>query len=1306
MQLSFLEQASIWGQVFEIAVKRGVLQKLIHQGLLPNDHSVLQPWQAIKNANIYSELVRTLKLTDTNAQEWAKTMVRHLLVLGYGLGWTTMREYLKNSPVRKTKLEAIWCPLTLLGQQRQYDEETEQTAQAFQAAFNLSGQPDRALLQQGQPGRADFLLWLSSNEKTQRNLRHKYGRSHSQKLQKRQKFDNFILCLEFSYNAPTKLVDFSTEMPHREEIGRYARYIDARGVFSRICAEVDGEKFSLSSNLASHLSAFSGSDKPLFKLCQASSYTERLIHLLRVCGRLKGACRARAIAVTSNGFESLAAHFKGTEPEADPRARLMKSLGEAYRNVRKLSDDAPDELQQEIRLVFNKLLRSLPTTFKQQAKQITQLPDLGEHLHFLFQENVEGFYSPMQEISRKDVIAAVEETEELREFFGGNPQSQFAVALNQQSQQNEQIPLRQVHAAGVVAGLNCAKTGRLNVIALEGNPGIGKTTAVMDFLKQQSQGFMFLYLSPRVVINRDVTAKLARENSDPTGILTLTSNYNLIASAPKWYEQQVKKPGAPKIDSAVVVDGMDKLNHPHCSTLFLTPKQEHEIDCHIIASNRFKRSRSEREDSVELSHRPGVLRTLASAARRLVEANPSVNRMVMTAAIQGYRCLNGTTTVDALSHLFSKKADTKPGKNERQQFAARIPTIIAMVDELAGDGAGAPFVHKLADWLHQQFIEPFEGTQSPFKIVLIVADASLSNEIVLNSFLHSGDRAPDKVLISHSQGEAPFRMTGTYTKVGSKKHPILHIMTNSYPASELNIDYSIRLSPITPRLTSDGTKQSIRQAIREQLEDDLLINAYQEIQRGLKQGAEQLIFFAQDKAFLRQLREKLTIGADAICESEQVAVLDQSVPPHQRLQLVQEPQRDQIRVFLMTSSGARGVSFPKTDWIIAAIPRFNIEAALMEVAQLIYRGRGMYTHPETETKVSGDDQARRLVMLINDFLVVEEDIDRHRVWLRRASDLLTLLVMLRSTIHTRIKGDAGLRRQRIAFVPVGSIGDEELLSLMSEDVRSFLHEARVLICDPDYQEVKGIVSKAVQLTRKIFAHFQLKGLSPDSKAKSYVDYQTLEAIVKTVSRPSSRLLPSLDNEALVIPKSLTCMGPFWMEDWSDRQTEERFSFEGWRANIQENSSHLLGLLPQIYKGTKFPPKLKRPANELHKLLIREREERILEYSTLQALKTENIVISLPLDYPHFWIEQLEETIREQVLEDPEIWKNALGRSLTPQGLVMPVIAQYRSFPWVAVAGQRVFAQLETVFDDRYFMASSELNLLNTILLEDETNNNL
>src|SRR5207244_2304389 len=157
-----------------------------------------------------------------------------------------------------------------------------------------------------------------------------------------------------------------------------------------------------------------------------------------------------------------------------------------------------------------------------------------------------------------------------------------------------------------------------------------------------------------------------------------------------------------------------------------------------------------------------------------------------------------------------------------------------------------------------------------------------------------------------------------------------------------------------------------------------------------------------------------------------------------------------VKVFLMTSSGARGISFPKTDWIIALMPRFNVEAALMEVAQLIYRGRGgAYTADDGERRPDGAGQHRRLVMLLHAFLPLPstDAQPEPRRWLRQVSDLLTFLVMLRSTILTRITGDAGLDRQRVAVVPVGGIGSEEMLSTMSAQVRRFLHECQVLLHD-------------------------------------------------------------------------------------------------------------------------------------------------------------------------------------------------------------------------------------------------------------------
>lgn len=1276
MEISFLDQASLWGQVFEIAVKRGVLQKLIHEKLLFEDHPLVEHWRKFKNSDIKQQLIKSLKLTDENSQAWVESMVRHLLVLGYGLGWTTTRESLKETPVSKLKLAAIWCPLVLPGEVQKPDVEPEKTTQEFKGTFNLPGNPDLGLVQKGQPARADFLLWLSPDENSTSKKR-----------------DHFIFCFEFSYNVPSKLADFSHENAHREEVSRYARYIDSRGVFSRICAEVEGEEFSISERIKNHLLPFSGSNKPFYKLCQASSYTERLIHLLKTKGRLEGDCITRAIAITSNGCESIAANFNN---QPDPRIELMKSLGEAYRNLIKLENDAADKLNEEILTVFNNLLLSLPGDFRKQAKQLIPEPNLETDINYRFEENIEGFYNPNQEVSREEVISAVEETEALDKFFGGNPQEHFIKELSQR----EKIELRKVHESAVIAGLNSAQPGKINVIALEGNPGIGKTTAVMNFLEKQSQGFMFLYISPRVVINRDVTDKLARKNM---GILTLTTNANLINLAPKWYKEKFSSQVNAQrfIDSAVVFDGVENLNHPDGKTIFITPIQEHEIDDNVVSASKTKNSLNERDYKIESIRRPGVLKTLATSARKLLEVNPKINQLVMTAATQGYRSLDDKTTIDALEKLFKNKADSKAGIKERTEFSKRIPTIIAMVDEVTGDGAGALFVHKLGEWLHQQFIAPFEGKKSPFKVILIMADASLSNEVVLNNYLTHRIKAPDKVLLSKSRGNEPFRMTGTDIKVGVSKYPTLHIMTNSYPASQLTVEYSMQLAKITPGLTKDGRKQTIRQAIREQLDQENLDNAYREIQRGLNKGSEQLIFFAQDKAFLRQLKSKLIVGKDALCKSQDVAILDQSVPPNQRLELVQEKRRDQIRVFLMTSSGARGVSFPKTDWIIATVPRFNIESALMEVAQLIYRGRGMYTDSETGLQVSGDDRNRTLVMLINDCIIVDEEDDFSRRWLRQSSDLLTLLMMLRSTIHTRIKGDAGLKRQRIAFVPVGSISDEELLNLMSDDVQSFLQEARVFIYDHHSEDNKGIVKKTQQLIEEIFADFKLTGKAADRNTKSYVDYNTLRTFVETVSDFASQLLPSLENPDLIIPKNLNCIGTFWIEDWGQRKTEERFNFEGWRKNTGKKIDELLKLLYFIYKDEKrkFPPKLKRPARELYTILQQEQEALTQEYSTLQNLQTENIIVSLPLDYPHFWHKQAPDTPKQR-LEDPESWQKSLGRTLTPQGLVIPVIPKYEDIPWVAVAGRRALNQLEIIFSDRYFMVSSELNLLNTILLED------
>ncbi len=57
---------------------------------------------------------------------------------------------------------------------------------------------------------------------------------------------------------------------------------------------------------------------------------------------------------------------------------------------------------------------------------------------------------------------------------------------------------------------------------------------------------------------------------------------------------------------------------------------------------------------------------------------------------------------------------------------------------------------------------------------------------------------------------------------------------------------------------------------------------------------------------------------------------------------------------------------------------------------------------------------------------------------------------------------------------------------------------------------------------------------------------------------------------------------------------------------------------------------------------------------------------------------------------------AAAVSVSPTAL-SPVLPYFKAQPYVALLARGDPTGLERVFDDRYFMASTELNLLNTLL---------
>jgi hypothetical protein len=1280
---TFHEQSVIWGQAYEVMVKRGVISCLIERKLLTPEHPSLQAWSKLRLLDLTSAVVDSLDILDTTARDVVTSQVRQMALTAFGVGYTATREYLRaidaqaRSAKRPLQLRSLWCPLALPGASGFSEEQQAANRQAFAAAFGLGEPIDSRWSHKGYPANADFVAWFSGPK------------------------SDFLLVQEYSFDMVGEVADFREQGAHLDELQRYRRRVDSRSVFARVSAEVTGESFELSSDIRRYFSALTSDNKPLFKLCQAASYAETTVELLRSRGLLQPRCMARALAITPHGLESLAAAFEdGKAPE--PRVGLMSQLATAYRQARKVGDGNQAALAEQAETLFKGMLNKLPKGLRDGMKPLRALPEPGEDYRFEFEEKLEDFANPTDQIAIEAALQDVEQTQALESYFEEPAHVALRRTMKELAGDEDTLSLRDLHAAGVIAGLNCAQPGRLNVLALEGNPGIGKTTALRRYLAKKPEGYLFLYVSPRVVINRDVSEGMARHEKSrlPTGILTVTTNAPLIAAAERWHKKQVEEglDTPRKIEGAVVADGVEGLVKPRGSMLVLTPEEEAAIDEQFAGAGVVKDTLSEHEDMVRDRRVMGVLKGMASTAKELIELNQDVNRVVLTAALQGFREReNDKTTIDALSSLFASDVKRPAGVRERAAFAGRIPNIVVMVDELAGDGAGAKFVHTIAKWLDEQFIDCFDD-KSPFTVTLVVSDASLGNETVLDRYLNAGNRSPDKVLVSKSRGNKAFGVTATDVRIGGVPRLTLHVMTNSFPATELSMHYKVNLTAVqlteSMREKTLGQLMTPREAIRAAADEAVLDAACAEIERALGAGAKQVIYFAQDKLFLSALQTKLRSSPSAKLARNEVQVLDSSVPGPKRKQLVTPEVRDQVKVFLMTSSGARGVSFPLTDWIIASVPRFNVEAALMEIAQLIYRGRGTYVDEDGVTR-SGDRVPRHLVMLVNDYVIWEDEFDP-RQWLRQSLDLMTLVVMLRSSLITRIKGDAGLA-QKLAVVPVGAVGSEELISLMSQFVSQFVREAEVFKARGEDRELVGLVTRASTYVQEIFGRSQLNGVARRGEdGRSIVKASCAEDLCRDVAGGMAPLI-AYQEEGTTLAEHQFFSGPAVVETWSGFDKQEVFAFEGHETQLAKASRDLMGALRAIDGERSLAPVIRRPAVNLLKLLQRSAHDSANEFRTLKELKSPNTWVAVPAGYATF-VNAAESAGEVFRTDDPALWQEALAKTLNAGSAVLPPLPRYSSFPWAAGVGEVSPLKLDLVFDDRYFQASSELNLLNTLLL--------
>src|SRR2546422_11658394 len=81
--------AAIWGDLYEVAVKRGCLAYLASDGLLTSNQP-LTVWNSTLVENVREHLYQQLDIVDRSERARYSSTLNHLLVTVYGLGWTVL----------------------------------------------------------------------------------------------------------------------------------------------------------------------------------------------------------------------------------------------------------------------------------------------------------------------------------------------------------------------------------------------------------------------------------------------------------------------------------------------------------------------------------------------------------------------------------------------------------------------------------------------------------------------------------------------------------------------------------------------------------------------------------------------------------------------------------------------------------------------------------------------------------------------------------------------------------------------------------------------------------------------------------------------------------------------------------------------------------------------------------------------------------------------------------------------------------------------------------------------------------------
>ncbi len=1056
----------------------------------------------------------------------------------------------------------------------------------------------------------------------------------------------------FSTSAIHSVVNLNNIQTLQDSLRTELNYVRSKSSFCGLGIDTgnSGDKDNklneiYSKELVQYFSAFKTKDKEAVKVIQASSYAWSFYKFLLSSGKISS---TDPVKFNCFGYSD----------------RMINGI-----TLTKEKDDGQDSLE---------ILKTCYKIYKEKNfKDINEnrskvLEVIKSNAARNFQDG-RRFVTDIVE-AKKDTISTIHNTEVFeaeKHFFntaGIVPESV------KQSLQLTETKFRDAHAELIHRALT---DSRIAFLFLTGNPGIGKTTAVAEqIIEQLNEGSLLIYVSPRIQVNRDIIEKF-REKIDPKlvddNLICINTNKRILDYANGRYAVEFH---SNKLHGNIPIGQVQFLD---ANTL---KDNVSELSSQLVryTDNLIK---------VEKRNQVGVLASLCEAIHACI-INPDLpNNIIATASIQSLKETRYGNTLKHFSRIFSSAYNSSskpPGiiPKKMKEIASRMKNIFIMIDEITGSQEGVAFLHGIVEFIEEyDLLNPEYG----FNVKVITADASLTIQDVVKSHLANNQVQGDKIFVRQVADSINQCLSIEEFKFLGKSTTLIN--ANSYPADKLTVNYEIFIESLSSEKVADENFK-LDANVAEKIKSDIL--------KLLKVNDGQIIVYIQNKNSLKQLITNVSKERQSFKLHKEYLEIHASLSDREEAEI--QKCRNQVKVVFMTASASRGLSFPNTKHILVQIPGFQIEQNLMEIIQVIYRGRGGEL----------DKGEKILTFYLSDKAIyypkkIDEDGNRlstdesekiANISLQEAClNVLNILIILKASIMTRIVGSGEIGRKRYVIIPIGgksiSQAGETFIGSLATLLREIRKEFKKQPEDSLLRDIEHTLYELLSVQKTEVSSYSRKESFSENEEVSYfsIGFKVLSQMETSLDRLLS--LPPIEQTYV--------RGSLLIVPLSEKLVKETNYIDLEKIIDPERNEDFIKKLKLLVKSGKYPKQITSAAYSLIDLARTLFSELERSQKLSQTSRSSDRYYALPIQ-TFIAFQAFEDYFENKRIVPNPSFRDILENYVKTLALaynILPIGSNYQNIPYVVFNSGAMDKLRKSLFNENQIFQSKEMNILNLIL---------